>query len=241
MPPPHIYKRLAESRGILFDLDNTLYPKEKGVFDMIKERINDFVATRTGLGPEEVLSLRRCYIARYGTTLGGLMKHDNVDPDRFLEFVHDVPVEEMLEPDPELVSFLLSIELPKVIFTNASFRHAERVLGILGIKHFFEDICDLAKTGYLGKPHRRAFIAAARMLSQPLGETVFLDDVPEYVEAGARFGALTVHVGADEAGPGHFRAVRIVDLGKEFTNAPWFNTAVQNPGSRAQSWCLKVE
>ena len=226
MVPEEIFKRLRDSRGILFDLDNTLYPKDRGVFDKIRERISQFVAELTGLGPAEVLNLRRGYLDNYGTTLGGLMDRHGVDPEEFMEFVHDVPVEEMLHPEPELASFLESIELPMVILTNASLRHAERVLGILGVGRFFKGICDLERTGFLGKPHREAYEEAAGMLSQPLGEIIFFDDVPAYVEAGARFGALTVHVGPGGNGEGHFRVDRITDLAGPFREMPWYNNTV---------------
>jgi len=226
MTPSELQARLTRSRGILFDLDNTLYPRERGVFDRIRERISEFVADLTGLGPTEVLSLRREYMARYGTTLGGLMAREKVDPEEFMEFVHDIPVEEMLSPDPELGSFLGSIELPMAVLTNASLRHAERVLEILGIERFFQGICDLEKTGFLGKPHREAYDVAAGMLSLSLSETVFLDDVPEYVAAGSRFGALTIYVGPPGNGTGHFHVNQVTDLAGDFREMPWFNSKV---------------
>ena len=226
-----IKDRLRGSRGILFDLDNTLYPKERGVFEMIRERINVFVADLTGLDPEGIRKLRREYVEHYGTTLGGLMNRERVDPDGFLEFVHDVPVEDMLDPDPELFSFLDSIDLPKVIFTNASHRHAQRVLNVLGIENFFQGICDLAKTGYVGKPHRLAFDAAAGMLSRPLGEMIFIDDVPEYIQAGCRYGALTVHIGTGDNRAGHFQSGKVTDLAGEFAEMPWYK---KSPMSKVQ-------
>ena len=214
--------RLREARGILFDLDNTLYPRELGVFDLIRERISEFVARLTGLGPAEVLNLRRDYIARYGTTLGGLMARHRVDPDGFMEYVHDIPVEDMIFPDRELKAFLESIGLPMVIFTNASRSHAARVLKAMGIESLFREICDLERTGYLGKPHRKAFEEAAGMLSNPLPETLFVDDIPENIEAGSRFGALTVYIGPSEDHPGDLQAGRVTDLGEFFRKMPWY-------------------
>lgn len=215
--------RLREVRGILFDLDNTLYPRERGVFDLIRERICEFVARVTGLGPSEVLALRREYISRYGTTLGGLMARHKVDPEGFMEFVHDdIPVEELLGPDPRLSSFLGSIDLPMVIFTNASGKHARRVLETMGIEGFFHGICDLEKTGFLGKPHRGAFEKASGMLSHPLSKTIFIDDVQENIAAGGRFGALTVFIGSPENGTADLEAGRVTDLEGRFCEMPWF-------------------
>jgi putative hydrolase of the HAD superfamily len=217
-----IFSRLRGSRGIIFDLDNTLYPRERGVFDRIRDRISLFVTDLTGLGPAEVLALRHRYIADYGTTLGGLMDRHGVDPVRFMDFVHDVPVEELLGPEPGLVSFLEAIDLPKVVLTNASRRHAERVLGVLGVKCCFQGICDLERTGFLGKPHRLAYEEAAGILSHPLEKTVFLDDVPAYVSAGASYGSLAVHVGQTCNGTGHIHVERITDLAPVFDGMPWW-------------------
>lgn len=220
--------RLRKTRGILFDLDNTLYPREMGVFDLIRERISQYVARLTGLGGEEVMALRREYISRYGTTLGGLMNRHKVDPEGFLEFVHDFPVEEMLRPDPELSAFLQSIDLPMVIFTNASRKHAERVLKTIGIEGFFRGICDLEDTGYLGKPHREAYEKAAGFLSLPLDRTLFFDDVPLNIEAGRRFGALTVFVGPSQNGLGDLHAGRVTDLQGPFRAMPWYRAIKDN-------------
>ena len=38
------------------------------------------------------------YFLEYGTTLSGLMKRENIDPDEFLEFVHDINLE-ILKPN----------------------------------------------------------------------------------------------------------------------------------------------
>lgn len=222
MTQAYITRRLKKAGGILFDLDNTLYPKETGVFDRIRERISCFVADLTGLGPSETLQLRREYIGRYGTTLAGLINKYRVDPEQFLAYVHDIPVEEMIRPDPQLASFLASIKLPKLVFTNASINHARKTLRILGIDGLFEGICDLASTGYTGKPHRSAFNTAAQMLSQPLSSTIFIDDVTEYVEAGKRFGVLAVHVGTGDNGSAHLQAEKVTDLEGWFERTPWY-------------------
>jgi len=215
-------RKLAAAKGILIDLDNTLYPREKGVFDHINERINDFVRLRTGRKGSEVDSLRREYQERYGTTLGGLMRHEAVDVDEYLDFVHDIPVEDLLEPDAVLTSLLTSIELPMVVFTNGTRSHARRVLEALDISVFFKGICDLVDTAYLGKPHREAFETAASLLQCDLKETVFIDDLPVNVEAGGATGALCIHVNGSGDGVGDIQVRCVTDLGAIFSPMPWY-------------------
>jgi len=217
-------ERLSGGRGILFDLDNTLYPREKDVFARINERINDFVRDFIQCEGEKVDALRRDYRERYGTTLGGLMRHHSVDPDQYLEYVHDVPVEEILGPDEALTDFLSSIGLPMIIFTNGSRRHARRVLDALGTAPFFRGICDLADTNYLGKPHRRAFENAADLLGIGLGETIFVDDLAVNVRAGSEYCSFAVHVGPGEDGVGDLHVESVLDLEPYFAAMPWYKT-----------------
>ena len=44
------------------------------------------------------------------------------------------PHTHILQPDPALRALLLSLPLPKVVFTNADRVHAERCMSILGIQ-----------------------------------------------------------------------------------------------------------
>jgi putative hydrolase of the HAD superfamily len=215
-------RRLDHVRAILFDLDNTLYPRERGVFLRISERIDQYVARRSGLSGDEVRPLRREYIDRYGTTLGGLMRHYDVDPDEYMDFVHAVPVEEMLVPDEELDALLNAIELPRIIFTNATAVHATRVLNALGVRPHFESIVDLADTGYLGKPDSKAFMTAADRLGFAPGELLFVDDLQVNVEAASQLGILTAHVSDDGNGVGDFSVERVIELGELFVGAEWF-------------------
>lgn len=215
--------RLNRVKGILFDLDNTLYPRERGVFLRISERIDQYVARRSGLSGDEVRPLRQEYIGSYGTTLGGLMRHYQVDPDEYMNFVHAVPVEEMLAPDDELDMFLASIELPMAIFTNASAVHTTRVLDALGVRSYFDSVVDLADTGYLGKPDSKAFMTAAGRLGYPPDELLFVDDLQVNVESASKLGILTAHVTDDCNGAGDISVEKVTELGEMFSGMIWFN------------------
>jgi putative hydrolase of the HAD superfamily len=217
-----VNQRLSTAKGILFDLDNTLYPREKGVFNHINEKITEYVRWATGREGTEADALRKDYKERYGTTLGGLMRHDSVNIGDYLDFVHDVPVEELLEPDPALAGLLGSIELPMVIFTNGTHVHAGRVLDALRVAPCFEGICDLADTDYIGKPYREAFDCAAGLLGIGLDEAIFVDDLSVNVEAGSEYCAFTIHVGPGEDGVGDLHVENVLDLGPVFAGMPWY-------------------
>ena len=81
---------------ILFDLDETLYPKEAGLMDAIGERILIFMTQRVGIPADDATIKRRKYYQQYGTSLRGLMVEYNIDPVDYLDFVHAVDPHEFL-------------------------------------------------------------------------------------------------------------------------------------------------
>jgi len=111
---------------------------------------------RLGLDPIEIPRLREQYWNTYGQTLGGLMAHFGVEPQEYLEFVHDVPVEEVLGPDPALAAALDLLPGRKVIFTNGSEGHVSNVLQRLGVSSLMEAVFDIAFMDYQPKPRPMA-------------------------------------------------------------------------------------
>ena len=109
---------------ILFDLDNTLYSAEQGVFSHIDRRINQYMVEVVGIPLDEVDDLRCKYWERYGVTMQGLMRHHRVDPEDYLSYVHDIEVAGLLRPDPELRQALQSLPLRRAVFTNSSLDHS---------------------------------------------------------------------------------------------------------------------
>jgi len=113
---------------LLFDLDDTLYHPSSGVWQAIGERINRFMAERVGIPAERVAALREQYFVTFGTTLNGLRANHGVDPEEYLAFVHDIPLDRLLAEDLQLQGMLALLPQRKVIFSNADRAHAQRVL-----------------------------------------------------------------------------------------------------------------
>src|SRR5574339_574558 len=124
--------------AILFDLDNTLYSESCGVFDLIDQRMNEWLISNLQIPKGEVNEFRNKYFVQYGTTLRGLMLHHEVNPREFLDYVHDVPVHEFLSADLELRKTLEQVKARKLIFTNSDLKHANRILDALGVRDQFE-------------------------------------------------------------------------------------------------------
>lgn len=163
-------------RKILFDLDDTLYPRTAGIMDELRVLILRYIRTRLGLSEEEAEELRQHYFRNYGTTMRGLQLNHQIDPDDFLDFVHDIPLHEFLEPNPLLDRALEALPQDKVIFTNASREHAERVLSLLAIRHHFSQIVDVRDMNYESKPQPSAYQRICELLALRPEECLLVED-----------------------------------------------------------------
>jgi putative hydrolase of the HAD superfamily len=74
----------------VFDLDNTLYPPDSGIWPRIDERITLFLIELFGIDGLSARALHKHYYSRHGTTLRGLIEEHFDQTERFLEFVHDI-------------------------------------------------------------------------------------------------------------------------------------------------------
>lgn len=179
---------------VIFDLDNTLYPPDRGVVERVDVLITRFVAERLGIDAAAASALRARYYTEYGTTLAGLMRHHDVAPDDYLAAVHAVDIDALLEPDPVLRAMLLGLPYTRVLFTNGSMRHADRVLARLGVTDCFAEVFGLERVAYVPKPHADAFRSVLTTLGASAAECVFVDDRLDSILAAGRLGMTTVLV-----------------------------------------------
>jgi putative hydrolase of the HAD superfamily len=200
-------------RCILFDLDNTLYPKSAGLMQAIGKRMNLFMVERLGIDPNEVREKRDGFLKSFGTTLNGLRRRYSVDPDEFLAFVHDLPIGSYLQYEPALDRMLEQLELRKIVFTNADAQHARRVLSCLGITRHFESIIDIHLLEFLNKPDQRSYLKALEFASVESGECILVEDHLPNIIPAREMGMTTVMVGEGPSVNGaHHHIARITDL-----------------------------
>ena len=135
----------------VFDLDNTLYPAGSNLFAQIDIKLRDYVAECLSIGPEEARKVQKDYFMKYGTTLSGMMKHHGVDPDHFLDYVHDIDFSP-IEKSPTLIDALASLDGRKLVYTNADAAYSTKILDRLGISDQIENIFDIKAADLLPKP-----------------------------------------------------------------------------------------
>jgi putative hydrolase of the HAD superfamily len=181
-------------RILLFDLDDTLYPRQAGVMDQIRVLMLHYLQTRLHLSPDEANELRQHYFQTYGTTMRGLQIHHHIDPEEYLRSVHDIPLREYLQPNPELDGVLASISQQKIIFTNASREHAEQVLHLLGIRRHFCRIIDIRDLDYESKPEPSAYERVCQLLGARPEDCLIVEDSVRNLGPAKALGMTTVLV-----------------------------------------------
>lgn len=182
---------------ILLDVDDTLYAQGQGPFKQVTERIGAYVTARLGLEQTAALALRRRYVAAYGSTMGGLVVHHGIDPVEFLDYVHDVPVETILQPDARLFEVLKALPAPLAAFSNGSRDYVARVLKALGVADLFEQVLAIEDFDFIPKPQERPYRTAQERLGLKAPELLLVDDRPENVAAARQHGLRGVQVGGE--------------------------------------------
>ncbi len=186
----------------VFDLDNTLYPSDSGIWPLIDERITLFLMDRFGLDGLSARALHRHYYLRHGTTLRGLIEENFDQADQFLEFVHDID-RSMLIPNPILAREVARLPGRKLIFTNGSRNHALLTVRQLGLDGLFEDAFDIVAAGLTPKPAEAAYDTFfAHYQIDPRSAAMFEDVVKNLVVPRAR-GMTTVLVTPKAGQPDH--------------------------------------
>jgi len=195
-------------KTIFFDLDATLYPEAVGLWTAIRGRIDEYMHHRIGIPREEISQIRREYYQNHGTTLRGLQANYDVDAHEFLTYVHNLPLDEYLKPDPDLRSLLFSLQHHRWVFTNADVDHALRVMEVLQIRDCFKGIIDVWTLEPYCKPQLEAYrIAMEHAGELDPGHCVLLDDSPRNLAPAKELGIFTILVGKDGSHPSAHRSL----------------------------------
>ncbi len=199
-PSPDL--KLDKVTTFLIDLDDTIYPASSGVWELVRGRLETYLRDRLGFDPLVIPQLRERLFSTYGTTLRGLQQEFSVDTDDYLNFVHDVQVEEYLTADSKLRSVLASFNQTKFIFTNANRRHARRVLSALGVSDLFAGIIDIVDLAPFCKPQVEAYQFAMQRCGEPdPSKILMIDDSSRNLVAAQHLGMQVIRVGEPNSDP----------------------------------------
>jgi pyrimidine 5'-nucleotidase len=190
------YNAVMQFSTLFFDLDATLYSASNGLWDQIRNRIYIYMHEVVGLPMEDIPSTRDHYWKTYGTTLEGLRIHHQVKPDHYLDYVHDIPLSDYLDPDPDLLSTLTDLPQQLWVFTNADSGHARRVLRTLKVEDCFTGIVDLFALEFKVKPRPESYQTALKLAGEDdPTRCVMFDDLLHNLLPAKQMGFTTVLVG----------------------------------------------
>jgi putative hydrolase of the HAD superfamily len=187
-PPARSFDRIDTW---VFDLDNTLYPSSCRLYVEVEQRMARYIMDELKLDLEGAHALRRRYFQEHGTTLRGLMNEYGIEPQRFLDYVHEIDVS-AVQPAPALARALAALSGRKLVFTNGTRRHAERVLQRLDLGAHFDAIHDIVAIDYRPKPNAAGYRALVDTYAIVPTRAAMIEDMARNLPPAAALGMTTV-------------------------------------------------
>lgn len=188
--PPRV-RSFGHIETWIFDLDNTLYPSSCRLYVEVEQRMARYIMDELKLDLEGAHALRRRYFQDHGTTLRGLMNEYGVEPQRFLDYVHEIDVS-AVEPAPALGRALAALPGRKLIFTNGTRLHAERVLDRLELTHHFAAIHDIVAIDFQPKPNEAGYRALVETYAIDPRRAAMVEDMARNLPPAAALGMTTI-------------------------------------------------
>ena len=183
-------------RSWIFDLDNTLYRADNGIFAQIESRMTDYVTTLLKLPRDEARVRQKELYRRYGTTLNGLMREHDVDAEDYLNFVHDIDLGS-LGPDAALAQALENLPGRRFVFTNGCRDHAARILDRLQMTHLFESVWDIRTMNFVPKPQACAYDSVIGASGVDPARAAMFEDLARNLVPARAMGMTTVWLKTD--------------------------------------------
>jgi putative hydrolase of the HAD superfamily len=197
-----LHRTVREFGGIetwVFDLDNTLYPHHLNLWQQVDQRIRDYIVGLLKISNDEAFRLQKDYYRRYGTTLRGLMEEHGIEPDEFLDIVHQID-RSPLTPNPALAAAIAALPGRKLILTNGTRHHAEEVMRRLEVDEHFEDIFDIRAAELEPKPRPLVYERFLAHHDVDPRRAVIFEDLARNLEVPHALGMITVLVVPKGAG-----------------------------------------
>tara|TARA_B100000131_G_C17930041_1_gene537937 strand:+ start:151 stop:822 length:672 start_codon:yes stop_codon:yes gene_type:complete len=191
-------KDLIDIKYWIFDLDNTLYNGQTKVFSEVDKKMSAYISKKLNISLVEAKDLQKKYFYENGTTLSGLMKHNNVDPYEFLEFVHEIDIS-WLPKDKLLRNELIKIKEKKFIFTNGSHSHVRNVTEQLGISDLFDGAFAITDANFIPKPFKEPYEKLIKKFNIEPAKSILIEDIAHNLEQAKNLGMKTCWLENEES------------------------------------------
>ena len=184
-------KEFKNIKNFIFDCDGVLYSDLEKVFGQVSKRMTDYISIKLKLDIKEAKKLQTKYFHKYNTSLNGLMIHHKINPEEFLDYVHDINLD-FLEKDLVLRKELLRLDAKKIIFTNGSNDHVINITKHLGIDDLFDGTFDIVDCNFVPKPAIESYKILSKKFKIDPKESVFIEDIAKNLEPAKKLGMKTV-------------------------------------------------
>ena len=179
----------------IFDLDNTLYSADSGIFQQVHKLMGEFISKNLDINMTEAKKLQSKYYKQHGTTLRGMMDNHGIDPDYFLDEVHKLDYS-IVGPNKRLNEELQKLEGKKIIYTNANKKHVEDVLKRIDLTNFFDEIFDIKMADYVPKPEIKPYEQIIDLFNLEPNTSAMFDDIAKNLVPAKKVGFTPVWIDA---------------------------------------------
>ena len=179
----------------IFDLDNTLYSADSGIFQQVHDLMGKFVSNHLNIDIEDAKIIQKNYYKQHGTTLRGMMDNHGVDPDHFLAEVHNLDYS-IVGPNHKLNEALKKLQGRKIIYTNANMQHALDVLERIELSNFFDEIYDIKMANYIPKPELAPYEQMIAQFDIETKSSAMFDDIAKNLVPAKNVGFTSVWIDA---------------------------------------------
>ena len=190
---PQIAPAFGHIRDWIFDLDNCLYPATTGLFSLIDERMGAYIQRLLDCDADEAKRVQKAHFHEHGTTLAGLMKTHDIDPNHFLDDVHAIALDRV-NPDQPLAAALARLPGRRFVFTNGDAPYARRVLEAIGVESHFDELHDIHASELKPKPDPHGYALLCERFGIDPAHALLVDDMAQNLKPAKALGMTTVWV-----------------------------------------------
>ena len=177
----------------IFDLDNTLYSADSGIFQQVHDLMGKFVSKHLNVERKKAKEIQRKYYKQHGTTLKGMMDNHGVDPEYFLKEVHKLDYS-IVDSNKKLNEELKKLKGRKIVYTNANLQHALDVLDRIELSNFFDYIFDIKMANYIPKPDLQPYEQIIKDCNLNPSTSAMFDDIAKNLVPAKKVGFTSIWI-----------------------------------------------
>ncbi|MDD4556183.1 MAG: HAD hydrolase-like protein [Alphaproteobacteria bacterium] len=175
-------------------MDDTLYPKNLGICKNGWERLFDVFRT----DKKDEFGISHISIDDYKTHGDELLRrHKNFDWDSFMAYVCENDVSS-IKTNHKLKEFLTVLPHKKIIYTDADYRHMNKVLQRLEVENLFDQKFTCFDAEFHFKPSEKSFNSFFEKTKINPLESAFFEDSSKNLAVAKKYGMMTILISEEQ-------------------------------------------